>query len=123
MWRKVAVAGDGGKGLTLSLSAYTKVNLQLVAYDGTSTHRPGGHVRYALRSGEHRDAHDADGLGDERRLLAAVVLGRQVVVDNRLERARAVRSYETSWSAPAAGISDRWWPTAERRSRPAPRAG
>jgi PKD repeat protein len=40
VWRKVAVAGDGGKGLTLSLSAYTKVNLQLVAYDGTATTDP-----------------------------------------------------------------------------------
>jgi PKD repeat protein len=40
VWRKVAVAGDGGKGLTLSLSTFTKVNLQLVAYDGTSTADP-----------------------------------------------------------------------------------
>jgi PKD repeat protein len=40
VWRKVAVAGDGGKALTLSLSAYTKVNLQLVAYSGTAATDP-----------------------------------------------------------------------------------
>ena len=39
-WTKVAVAGDNGKALALSLSAFTKVNLQLVAYDGTAATNP-----------------------------------------------------------------------------------
>jgi PKD repeat protein len=40
VWRKVAAAGDSGDALTLSLSTYTKVNLQLAAYGGTATTDP-----------------------------------------------------------------------------------
>ena len=41
VWRKVAAPGiDGGKVLSLGLSAYTKISLQLVGYAGTSTASP-----------------------------------------------------------------------------------
>ena len=40
VWRKVAAPGDGGKVLSLGLSAYTKISLQLVGYAGTSTANP-----------------------------------------------------------------------------------
>jgi PKD repeat protein len=39
-WKKSAAAGDGGRVLTLTLSGYTKINLQLAAYGGTSTADP-----------------------------------------------------------------------------------
>ena len=40
VWRKTSVAGDGGTTLTLGLSGFTKINLELVAYSGTSTANP-----------------------------------------------------------------------------------
>jgi PKD repeat protein len=47
VWRKAAAAGDGGRGLAVTLSALTKINLQLVAYSGTSANPVTG---FATRS-------------------------------------------------------------------------
>ncbi|MFL6139372.1 MAG: PKD domain-containing protein [Frankiaceae bacterium] len=40
MWSKVAVAGDGGSTVSLTLSAISKIDLELVAYSGTSASNP-----------------------------------------------------------------------------------
>jgi PKD repeat protein len=40
VWQRVAVAGDAGKAVSVSLSGYAKVNLRLLAYRGTRLTTP-----------------------------------------------------------------------------------
>ncbi|NKZ08816.1 PKD domain-containing protein [Actinomadura latina] len=40
LWKRVAQAGDAGKQVDIGLSAFTKADIQLLAYDGTNTTDP-----------------------------------------------------------------------------------
>jgi PKD repeat protein len=93
LWKRVAQAGDAGTQVNIGLSAYTKADIQLLAYDGTNTTDP---IAAVAKAG------DADSVTAHTSPAAQVGDAGSWAVSYWADKS----SSTTSWTAPA-GVETR----------------
>src|SRR5690606_22518232 len=93
LWKRVAQAGDAGTQVNIGLSAFTKADIQLLAYDGTNTTDP---IAAVAKAG------DADSVTAHTSPAAQVGDAGSWAVSYWADKS----SSTTSWTAPA-GVETR----------------